>query len=79
MAKKAEKKIETASVPKVLKVGVAAGVPPEEKRTYTYDARSYRSDVLIPAYSFLRLLPSWRSLCAPIRCLTRLWPMRIRA
>ena len=51
MAKKAEKKIETASVPKVLKVGVAAGVPPEEKRTYTYDARSYRSDVLIPAYS----------------------------
>ena len=51
MAKKAEKKIETTSVPKVLKVGVAAGVPPEEKRTYTYDARSYRSDVLIPAYS----------------------------
>ena len=50
-AKKAEKKIETTSVPKVLKVGVAAGVPPEEKRTYTYDARSYRSDVLIPAYS----------------------------
>ena len=49
MAKKAEKKIETTSVPKVLKVGVAAGVPPEEKRTYTYDARSYRSDVLIPA------------------------------
>lgn len=51
MAKKAAKKIETASAPKVLKVGVAAGVPPEEKRTYTYDARSYRSDVLIPAYA----------------------------
>ena len=31
--------------------GVAAGVPPTEKRVYTYDARSYRSDVLVPAYA----------------------------
>ena len=56
MAKKADKKKayekeRLASTPRVLKVGMAAGIPPEEKRTYTYDERSYRSDVLIPAYA----------------------------
>lgn len=51
MAKKTAKKTRSVEGPAALKVGVAAGVPPEEKRAYTYDARSYRSDVLIPAYA----------------------------
>lgn len=51
MAKKAAKKMGNVAEPAALKAGVAAGVPPEERRTYTYDARGYRSDVLIPAYA----------------------------
>lgn len=45
------KKARTVDAPLELKVGMAAGVPPEEKRTYTYEQRAYRSDVLVPAYA----------------------------
>lgn len=45
----ARKKAAPAPAPKP--EGMAAGIPPTEKRVYTYDARSYRSDVLVPAYS----------------------------
>ncbi len=52
MAKKSGKKAaHSPSAPRELKVGMAAGVPPEEKRVYIYEERAYRSDVLIPAYA----------------------------
>lgn len=54
MAKKSGgKRVRTEGTPRELKVGMAAGVPPEEKRTYTYEQRAYRSDVLVPAYACL--------------------------
>lgn len=54
MAKKTGKKAAYApSEPRELKVGMAAGIPPEEKHVYTYEERAYRSDVLIPAYACL--------------------------
>ncbi len=52
MAKKSsKKKVQAAEKPRVLKVGMTAGIPPEDKRMYTYEERAYRSDVLIPAYA----------------------------
>lgn len=52
MAKKSGKQVRPVpSAPRELKVGKAAGIPPEDARTYTYEDRAYRSDVLIPAYA----------------------------
>ncbi len=52
MGKKSSKKAkQVAPVRRELKVGMAAGIPPEDKRVYTYEERAYRSDVLVPAYA----------------------------
>ncbi len=52
MGKKTGKKAkQVAPAKRELKVGMAAGIPPEDKRVYTYEERAYRSDVLVPAYA----------------------------